>query len=392
MKMALTLFICLLFTICNTEANNIESITQSDSITVKFEPSSVQLELHGTQNVSILFSRPLTQSTDIIFTYASSDKLITFTQSLEIVRPLPNITVENGTISSHITLDAVNAGSVTIGINESSSEFGDISRTFVKVTVVHSSAVTIINIVIGWMYFVAWSISFYPQIIENFRRKSVEGLNFDFVAYNITGHFSYGVFNVCLFWAASVQTEYFKDHPRGVIPVQPNDVFFSIHATLMCIITVIQCFVLESGGQRVSIICRVLLSIMWLFLLISLFIAVGHAITWLMFLYFFSYVKLAITVIKYIPQAWMNFRRKSTVGWSIGNVLLDFTGGMLSLLQMFLIAYNTDDWSSIMGDPTKFGLGLFSVLFDVLFLIQHYILYRHAQHGYIVINVDKAET
>jgi len=37
----------------------------------------------------------------------------------------------------------------------------------------------------------------------------------------------------------------------------------------------------------------------------------------------------------------MNFRRKSTVGWSIGNILLDFTGGMLSMLQMFLIAYNT---------------------------------------------------
>ena len=40
-------------------------------------------------------------------------------------------------------------------------------------------------------------------------------------------------------------------------------------------------------------------------------------------------------------QAAMNFRRKSTVGWSIGNILLDFTGGILSMLQMFLIAYNT---------------------------------------------------
>ena len=36
----------------------------------------------------------------------------------------------------------------------------------------------------------------------------------------------------------------------------------------------------------------------------------------------------------------MNFRRKSTEGWSIGNVLLDFTGGSFSLLQMFLLAYN----------------------------------------------------
>ena len=36
----------------------------------------------------------------------------------------------------------------------------------------------------------------------------------------------------------------------------------------------------------------------------------------------------------------MNFRRKSTEGWSIGNVLLDFTGGSLSMLQLFLLAYN----------------------------------------------------
>lgn len=36
----------------------------------------------------------------------------------------------------------------------------------------------------------------------------------------------------------------------------------------------------------------------------------------------------------------MNFKRKSTVGWSIGNVLLDFTGGSFSLLQMGLQWYN----------------------------------------------------
>ena len=35
-----------------------------------------------------------------------------------------------------------------------------------------------------------------------------------------------------------------------------------------------------------------------------------------------------------------------------------------------------DQWNSIFGDLTKFGLGLFSVLFDILFMTQHYILYR----------------
>ena len=42
-------------------------------------------------------------------------------------------------------------------------------------------------------------------------------------------------------------------------------------------------------------------------------------------------------------KAYMNYRRKSTVGWSIGNILLDFTGGSLSILQMFLLAYNNGE-------------------------------------------------
>ena len=77
----------------------------------------------------------------------------------------------------------------------------------------------------------------------------------------------------------------------------------------------------------------------------------------------------------------MNYLRKSTVGWSIGNVMLDFTGGFFSIGQMFVISYNNNDWGSIFGDPTKFGLGLFSVLFDIFFMYQHYILYRYGVLG-----------
>ena len=39
------------------------------------------------------------------------------------------------------------------------------------VKVVHYKPLVIINAVIGWMYFVAWSISFYPQVYINWKRK-----------------------------------------------------------------------------------------------------------------------------------------------------------------------------------------------------------------------------
>jgi len=39
----------------------------------------------------------------------------------------------------------------------------------------------------------------------------------------------------------------------------------------------------------------------------------------------------------------------------------------------------SDEWSSIFGDLTKFGLGFFSILFDIVFMTQHYILYREKE-------------
>lgn len=61
------------------------------------------------------------------------------------------------------------------------------------------------SIVVGWIYFVAWSASFYPQIYDNFRRKSVVGLNFDFLSFNIVGSALYSAFNIGLLWSPVIQ-------------------------------------------------------------------------------------------------------------------------------------------------------------------------------------------
>lgn len=159
-----------------------------------------------------------------------------------------------------------------------------------------------------------------------------------------------------------------------------NDVFFSLHAIALTLLTIIQCCIYERAGQKVSKTVVGLLALAWIFTFTTLFLAAAEEMTWLQFLFCFSYIKLAVTLIKYFPQAYMNFRRKSTVGWSIGNVLLDFVGGSFSLLQMFLQSYNNDEWKLIFGDPTKFGLGVFSIIFDIVFMVQHYCLYR--RQGY----------
>lgn len=85
-----------------------------------------------------------------------------------------------------------------------------------------------------------------------------------------------------------------------------------------------------------------------------------------------------MTFFKYIPQIIVNHRRKSTVGWSIAQILLDFGGSLFSFLQLFIDCSLQADWSGLTGNPIKLGLANVSLLADIVFMTQHYVLYRHA--------------
>lgn len=95
--------------------------------------------------------------------------------------------------------------------------------------------------------------------------------------------------------------------------------------------------------------------------------------------YAVGYVKIIVTLIKYTPQILVNYRNKSTEGWSILQILLDVTGGILSVSQLAIDSYLQRDWSGITGNPVKFALGNISMIYDAIFIVQHYILYRGAR-------------
>ncbi|XP_029004162.1 cystinosin isoform X1 [Betta splendens] len=346
----------------------------SDSRVNLFAPEAVTLEEHCKAQITITSSLPSNQSTVIVLnvTYSSKSNyssIITLPEQVLLPADLTSI-------SFNVT--ALGVGQVTTHLQSNNTEQQHSLTVKICFLVVHSEALSVISQVIGWIYFVAWSVSFYPQAWENWKRKSVVGLNFDFLALNLTGFFAYSVFNIGLFWVKYIKEEFLQKNPNGINPVSANDVFFSLHALLLCLVYICQAAIYERGGQKISRLTLFLLVVGWMFALVSLFVAVAKQITWLDYLYYFSYIKLAVTLIKYVPQAYMNYIRKSTVGWSIGNVLLDFTGGTFSILQMILESYNNDEWRLIFGDPTKFGLGLFSVAFDIIFLVQHYCLYRRS--------------
>ena len=208
------------------------------------------------------------------------------------------------------------------------------------------------------------------------------GLSFDFLGLNLLGWFCYAGFNCALYFYGSLLVDRVDEVPRVV---ELNDVAFSIHALLLTCITVVQCFIYERGKQRLSNLSRFFI----LFLAIGV-VAYGFGIAtvacqhchklmnWLSFVYFLSYVKMLITLVKYTPQLWFNFKRQSTVGWGIHNVVLDLTGGVLSMGQVIMTCYLMNDWSAILGNPVKFGLGAISMVFDLLFMLQHYVLYPDA--------------
>ncbi|KAL3269897.1 hypothetical protein HHI36_008954 [Cryptolaemus montrouzieri] len=264
---------------------------------------------------------------------------------------------------------------LTVGETKAINLEISLDDVYIRVTIDKVPLLDILSVIIGWLYFAAWTISFYPQIYINYKTKSVVGLNFDSLAFNLIGFTLYTIFNIGLYFINSVKEEYFDRYPRGLNPVHLNDVFFSVHAVLATRIIIIQCCIYKRDKQKVSITARLIIAVFAIFILGNAILTFTKVIQFLDVLNNFSYVKLTTTIIQYVPQAYMNYKKKSTVGWSIGTVLLDFAGGILSMLQMILKAYNYDDWVSIFGDPTKFGVGFFSVLFDVLFIVQHYVLY-----------------
>lgn len=103
-------------------------------------------------------------------------------------------------------------------------------------------------------------------------------------------------------------------------------------------------------------------------------------------IYCLEYIKLVFTFFKYLPQAIHNYKRKSTEGWAIGGMVLDVIGGVASLVQLVIDSGLQSDWSGLTGNPVKLGLANISLAFDIIFLVQHYILYRvpakNLEHGH----------
>ena len=241
--------------------------------------------------------------------------------------------------------------------------------------------IKVISQIVGWVYFFSWSFSFNPQVHLNWKKKSVAGFSLEFALINVSGFFFYSLYSI---------GGYVYPH-LGTGEIKQNDLVFAVYGFFMSSVLLSQTFIYERGKQKsFALWAIILLIIQWivLFVVFSLegVINIGEMPKEFNSFEVAGYNKAIITLLKYMPQVWLNFRRKSTVGWSIINIFFDFTGGFLSILQQILdMIYNgltNGDWSFFgSGDGfnvVKFMLGVISVFFDIIFMIQHFILYRGA--------------
>lgn len=247
--------------------------------------------------------------------------------------------------------------------------------------------------VFGWVYFLAWSASFYPQGILNWRRRSTSGTTVDFHFINSLGFLAYFISNVAFAYSSEIRRQYAARH-HGLEPaVQLNDIVFALHGFILSVVTASQYMghslwgFPPTIGNRPSrfmlgIFAGCLTGVACTCLVVTSAIGNDPSTDWvaLDIVYAIGYVKIVVTLIKYTPQILVNYRNKSTEGWSILQILLDVTGGVLSVSQLAIDSYLQGDWSGVTGNPVKLALGNISMVYDAIFIVQHYILYRGAHH------------
>ncbi|KAL1413521.1 hypothetical protein Q8F55_001295 [Vanrija albida] len=258
----------------------------------------------------------------------------------------------------------------------------------------------------GIIYFTAWSVSFYPQLLLNYRRKSTKGLSPDFVYLNPIGFLGLFIWCAGALFSKSAREEYARRHDGHYPQVSFSDLAFAAHALTFSTLTLLQHwyyvwlrkrheadpYALVEAESRPLLIkhdektadapttpsrfVRVLIALIAISAAYQATQLYRGKVMFLDVLYYTSAVKLVITITKYIPQLYLNYKLQTVQGFAITTIFLDLTGGIFSLLQLVISAVFIDRQpAGIIANPGKLGMSGITFLFDFLFIWQHYVEY-----------------
>merc|ERR1711963_266618 len=123
------------------------------------------------------------------------------------------------------------------------------------------------------------------------------------------GFLGYSIFNV---------VTYKNEHKPGFQKdrtVELNDVVFAIHAFLATCVNVVQIFTYERAGQRLSRFAFTISLVLIVIACYNCFLSGFGELPWWSYegyssIQYLGYIKTTVTLIKYTPQAYMNFKHK----------------------------------------------------------------------------------
>eukprot|EP00834_Sanchytrium_tribonematis_P004298 NODE_203_length_12996_cov_1.033961.p8 type:complete len:212 gc:universal NODE_203_length_12996_cov_1.033961:7997-7362(-) len=199
-----------------------------------------------------------------------------------------------------------------------------------------------ISEILGWSYFFVWSFSFYPHVYLNWKLKSCTAISKMLLCLNIFGFFAYLLFTL---------------YSTNLVSL--NDKIFAAHALILSSIILIQAWIYD-GWQ-------------WRYLGVPLVLFILYNISFILL----GYIKVFITLIKYMPQIFLNYQRKSTIGYSTESIAMDILGGILSISQLFYDGYVQKlIYSDILRlNSTKVLLSCASILMSLILFTQS-VIYR----------------
>lgn len=242
---------------------------------------------------------------------------------------------------------------------------------------------------LGLVYVSVWSVSMYPPLLLNWRRKSARAVSLDFAMLNAAGYTYLLVSMVLQFWAWDSGEAVGESRPL----VSAFDMWYCGHGFTLNLVLLSQ---LLCGKQiwgfdrehtrrpRMKLVySRILQGSLVVFALLSarfIYSIVQHGwvnSTTLQFCNRLYALKISMSLIKYLPQVKHNRDRQSVEGFSIHGVALDVTGGVASLLQLFSQLGHEQGFSGsvLMANFGKIGISMVTLLFNSVFVSQ-WLIYR----------------
>ena len=82
----------------------------------------------------------------------------------------------------------------------------------------------VISKIFGWISFVVWSISFYPQVYTNYVKKTAEGITLDMNLYYILGYIFYSIYLFTMYYNKSISSKYEKIFNVSTTEIDLSDI------------------------------------------------------------------------------------------------------------------------------------------------------------------------